>query len=352
MASITTKARVSTSGSTSYQVQIRGKGVEKPYSKSFTDPVVAAKWASEQEELINGVASVPVEPIKSEASIAALFDGYMLSTQYKGGIQKKGYKTIESRMNILSRGFGDQDISTITEDDVRRYTIDRISTKAKNRNTNVTGSTVRKELELLKRLLNWAHERKGFTISVNIKGNLIPDAGKPRDKVISPTEYESMLEWCRLRCCWLEPMIILGWETAMRRGEIHSLVPRWINYKERCIKLPEEVCKNGEAREVPLSNNAIELLKRLNPDDTMKLDQPFFTIGDTAIPSAFKRMCRELKIEDAVFHSLRHTAITNYSKKPGMTLAFLARISGHKDLTMLSGYMHTESSFIADLMNQ
>jgi len=63
-------------------------------------------------------------------------------------------------------------------------------------------------------------------------------------------------------------------------------------------------------------------------------------------------MCNELNIEDTVFHSLRHTAITNYSKKRGMTLAFLARISGHKDLKMLNCYMHTESSFIADLMNQ
>lgn len=136
----------------------------------------------------------------------------------------------------------------------------------------------------------------------------------------------------------------------MSRGEILALIPRWIDFDNRCIKLPKEVCKNGEAREVPLSNNAIQFLQRLN-DGTMKRDQPFFTIKENSIPSAFKRMCRDLEIEDCVFHSLRHTAITNYSKKPGMTLAFLARISGHKDLSVLTNYMHTETSFRADLMN-
>lgn len=83
----------------------------------------------------------------------------------------------------------------------------------------------------------------------------------------------------------------------------------------------------------------------------MKQDQRFFTIRETTIPPAFKHMCKDLNLEDAVFHSLRHTAITNYSKKSGMALTFLPRISGRKVLTMLSGYMHTESEYIASLMD-
>lgn len=41
-------------------------------------------------------------------------------------------------------------------------------------------------------------------------------------------------------------MIILGWETSMRRDEILALVPSWIDYKRRCINLSKEVWKNGK----------------------------------------------------------------------------------------------------------
>lgn len=51
-----------------------------------------------------------------------------------------------------------------------------------------------------------------------------------------------------------------------------------------------------------MSSNAIELLKSINKGDRMQADEPFFKIGDTAIPSAFKIMCKELKIDDYVFH--------------------------------------------------
>lgn len=194
MASITTKERVSPKGVVFFQVQVRGRGVEKPYSKSFPTSEAAKEWADEQDQIVHGTAPPePVTPVQSEFTIANLMQAYLTSTQYKGGKRKPGYVTIESRLNVLSRDFGDQDISTITEEDVNRYSVVRQSRKAKSRSHNVSGSTIRKELELLKRLLNWAKEKKGITVSVDIKGNMLPDEGEPRSKVFTPAEYESML---------------------------------------------------------------------------------------------------------------------------------------------------------------
>lgn len=86
--------------------------------------------------------------------------------------------TIKSRLIVLSRNFGDQDISTLTEKDVKNYSIKRRSQRSKNRDTHVTGSMVRKELKLLKGLLNWAKDKKGVEVNVDIKGNFLPDEGE------------------------------------------------------------------------------------------------------------------------------------------------------------------------------
>lgn len=87
-------------------------------------------------------------------------------------------------------------------------------------------------------------------------------------------------------------------------------------------------------------------------DTAMKSNQRFFTISENTIPQAFKRACDACGVEGAVFHSLRHTAITRYSKKPGMTVTFLAGISGHKDVQVLiTTYLKTETTFIANLMD-
>jgi len=148
MASINTKQRVSATGAVTYQVQVRGKGVSKPYSKTFSDQVEAEKWTKEQDEKINQSADSHSEPVSNRHSIAALNDEFMLNTMFKGGKPKRSYETIQSRMKVIARGFGNQPVNTITADDVRRYTIKRLSTKAKSRTGNVSGSTIRKELEL------------------------------------------------------------------------------------------------------------------------------------------------------------------------------------------------------------
>ncbi|HGY3717453.1 TPA: hypothetical protein ACNVDX_003119 [Citrobacter gillenii] len=112
MASITTKERTSSKGITSYQVQVRGKGVEKPYSKSFPSPEEAQVWADIQDAILHGASTTIltkiVTPTTSEITqphqskpftIANLVDEYLRDTQYKGGVKKKGYSTVVQRMS-------------------------------------------------------------------------------------------------------------------------------------------------------------------------------------------------------------------------------------------------------------
>lgn len=370
MASITTKERTSPKGITSYQVQVRGKGVDKPYSKTFPTSQEAQEWAALQDAKLNHgeiddsqstdaatqnlASNTPASSTESAYSIANIVDEYLRDTQFKGGIKKKGYATVVQRMSTLSQKLGNKGIDTLTKKDIQEYTITRRGDLALRSRKPIAPATIRKELEILRRVLRWAVEEKGIKAQVQIKGDLLPENGKGRDRVLTEEEYKKLCEWCHIHMCWLEPMIILGWETAMRRGEILSLVPGWIDFDAREINLPAEVCKNGETRKIPLSNNAIDLLKRLicTGETAMKDEQLFFTISYNTVPQRFKHACKACGIEGAVFHSLRHSACSRYGKKPGMNVILLSRITGHKDLKMLSRYFHTESNFIADLMNQ
>lgn len=379
MASTNIKDRPSAKGTISYQVQVRGKGVEKPYSKSFPSMEAAEQWAAEQEQILNGASTHNLEgntpAISSESaysagnasgistqqhettsrfSIANIVDEYLRDTQWKGGVKKKGYATVVQRMSTLSQQLDNKGIDTLTKQDIQQYTTKRRGDHALRSRRPIASATIRKELEILRRVLRWAVEEKGIKAQVEIKGDLLPENGKGRDRVLTEEEYKKLCAWCRVRMPWMEPMIILGWETAMRRGEILSLVPGWIDFDNRKINLPAEVCKNGDDRKVPLSTPAMELLKRLigTGENRMKDDQLFFTMSYNTIPQRFKRACEACGIDGAVFHSLRHCACSRYGKLPGMNVILLSRITGHKYLKMLSRYFHTESSFIAGLMDQ
>lgn len=371
MASITTKERTSTKGITSYQVQVRGKGVEKPYSKSFPSLEEAQAWAAEQEAILSGAPTQnlteDVTPTTSEITqqrqnplplgnpytIANIVDEYLRDTQYKGGVKKKGYSTVVQRMSTLAKNLGDKGIDELTKQDIQEYTIKRRGAKALRSQRLIQPSTIRKELEILRRVIRWGAEEKGIKPLVEIKGDLLPPENEGRDRVITEEEYQKLCAYTNMYFPWMEPMIILSWETSMRRGEILALVPEWIDFDKREIALPAEACKNGKARKVPLSTVAMNLLKRLigEGDNVMQPNQRFFTISGNTLPQRFKRACDACGIKGAVFHSLRHSSITRYAKKPGMNLAFLATISGHRDMNMVKKYLHTESAFIANLMD-
>ena len=125
-------------------------------------------------------------------------------------------------------------------------------------------------------------------------------------------------------------------ETAMRRGEILSLIWRNINFEKRTAYLP--MTKNGEYRYVPLSTRAVNILNSLPQSENeyvFKLEAQTLSIG-------FKRCTKRANVVDMRFHDLRHCAITNLSSK-FLNVLELAAISGHKSLNMLKRYTHIKA---------
>lgn len=169
----------------------------------------------------------------------------------------------------------------------------------------------------------------------------------------------------------LPSIIWLAVETAMRRGEIVSLL--WVNVDlNRCVvHLPST--KNGDARDVPLSSRAVAVLQALKDTRNDALDDAaesgeddtghVFEIRSDAVTRAFERAvararkiyvdeCKAAKLKpdgkfltDLRFHDLRHEATSRLASI--FPMHELTKITGHKDPRMLMRYYHPRAEDLA-----
>jgi integrase len=140
----------------------------------------------------------------------------------------------------------------------------------------------------------------------------------------------------------LKPIVLLAVETGMRRSEIASLEWRHLNPDKKTILIP--VTKNGETREVPLSDLALKQILQIH-----KSQERIFVITPHAITTAFMRATKRAGINNLPFHTLRHEAISRFFEK-GFSIAEVALISGHKTWSMLRRYTHLKAEDLAKKM--
>lgn len=313
--------RLLTSGKWNVQVRLAGYPTRSSTHETRQE---AEAWAKEHESRVKEIPQ----------TLPLLETPYLQEVMIVKGVKRGGYVSTKYRFRALANFFGNTPLPAIKGEDVARYKVER--------QKEVTGSTVRLELQLLSRVMRWASSEKGVECEDVVKKVKLPEAGKPRDKVITPDEYARLLDAISAA---MKPVVILAWETAMRRSEILSITPRMINANTRTVHLTQT--KNGEARDVPLSPMAVKILgeqlEHKRPEELL------FPLEPHSVSTAFRRACLRAGVTGVCFHSLRHTCITRYAEK-GLNTVQLQCISGHKDITMLARYSHIKASSVAQLM--
>ncbi len=131
----------------------------------------------------------------------------------------------------------------------------------------------------------------------------------------------------------------------MRGGEIAKLTWDRVDTKQHRAHPP--VTKNGTARSVPLSREALAVLESL----PHRIDGTVFGMSDNAISMAWTRTIRTAKIAGLTFHDWRHEAISRLFEKTDLDAMEIARISGHRTLSMLSRYTHLRAHHLAERMD-
>lgn len=214
--------------------------------------------------------------------------------------------------------------------------------------SGLAGSSVRREMTLLRSVFERCRREWGYLTTNPMQGVHYPAHGTPRSRRISNEEIERLL----LACGWGDGElaeyatqrvgVALLWaiETGMRAGEIVGLRWRDIDVTGRVAHLPRT--KNGSERAVPLSRAALALLPSLPAGEP---DDPAFGLSAATLDALFRRARIKAGIEDLHFHDSRHEAITRLARK--LDVMDLARMIGHRDLKSLMVYFNPTPGEIA-----
>lgn len=294
-----------------WRAEVFKRGIRK--SKSFPTKQEARDWAARTEYLIdNGEVSA------SRTTFGEVLDRYAREVSPT----KRGQRWETIRIERLRRDL----IAKIRMGDL---TAQDFATWRDNRLREVGTGTVRREMVLLSSVLTVARREWGL-----ISGNPISDVRRPpdpapRDRLPTADEFERLAiaagDDLRTKQGRVYHAFLFACETAMRQGEICGLTWDRVDLSRRVARLDKT--KNGTARDVPLSSEAVRLLEALPHSD------PVFGLSARSCDALFRKLKAKAKIEGLTFHDSRAFATGKLSRK--LDVLDLARVTGHKDLNML-----------------
>lgn len=214
---------------------------------------------------------------------------------------------------------------------------------------HVCGSTVRRDKNLLSRVVEIARDEWEVSIDPNpFKRARMPRENPSRERRLSQAEEVALLAACgETWSSFIRPIVILALETAMRRGEIIGLTWERVFLSEPSVQLVHT--KTGKPRGIPLSRRAVATLQELCPTAPKggRLNGSVFPgLTANALKLAFRRALERAKIKNFRFHDLRHEATSRFFEK-GLSVMEVASITGHQDVRMLRRYTHLQVSDLA-----
>ena len=331
-----------------WRVHVRRKGYPVVTS-TFDAKADAEVWARRIESEMDRGTFVD----RTEAEQNTLGDLFKRYAEKISPHKKGGDGEIQRLKKLGTDPIAQYKITALSSKVIADYRDRRLAGSAKRR--PVTGSTVNRELTLIGHVLNiarkeWAIHMDGNPVSLIRR----PRENRARTRRLSPSEEQRLMvelapsprdehgrfEAGGSRNDWALPIVIIAIETAMRRSEILSL--RWsdVFLDDRYVRLHDT--KNGEARDVPLSNRATATLAALPRDASGRV----FPTTPDALKKVFVRACERAGIKNFHFHDLRHEATSRIAGRLDNILE-LSAVTGHKTVQMLKRYYHPRASDLA-----
>ncbi len=297
-------------------------------SKTFDTKIQALAWGVETEQSITPDATVEGKTVRD---LFVRFRDKMCPN-------RKGWKREHNRINcFLTHSLCNMLLSDIRQthfDDWIQEELKRVKSSSVNRNLNLFSV-------VFQRGVKWRW------IKTNPIRNIErPKDPAPRERRISEEEINTILKALMFdgkNVKELRHVVAVGFlfalETAMRQGEIWQLKWQDIYLDKHYLRLHET--KNGTSRDVPLSSNAISLLRLMKEQGSERV----FNTNQNSSGQIFRRALQLAGITGLTFHDSRHEALTRLAKK--LHVLDLARMVGHRDPRSLMIYYNPTAQEIA-----
>ncbi len=290
------------------------------------------KWRVEIER--NGIRSSRVCETKREAQAWGIEQEASAKAARKGGNKtfsdavdkyieavssKKDGKVWEvRRMEVMRDYFGNAGLLEIDAPQIAQWRDDRLKT--------VSGSTVVREANLLRNLFNVARNEWRWLEHEPFRGVKMPKENEPRQAIWTWQLIKRVLRAERTgKTREVQDAFHIALRTAMRLAEVLQ-APE--NFDGKVVRIKT---KTEKMAQIPIGRIAAKLLVR----------KPFVVDANEA-SVLFSKLCKELLITGLTFHDTRGTALTHLSRKVGVLT--LAKISRHKDLSLLSNVYYRETA--------
>jgi len=317
-------------GNLQWEARIRRKGWPVT-CKTFETKSDAEAWAREIEgEMDRGVFVSRTEA--ENTTLSEAFDRYI--AEYLPRLAN--FRREKSRaLALQKRALASRFLASIRGKDIADFIKERES-------EGVTPNTVRLDLAMISRL---------FSVSASDWGmeslsNPVAKVNKPKLPGGRTRRLEGEEETKLLKACPppFRRVIRFALATAMRREEISRLTWDNVDMERRSAHLPKT--KNGEARTVPLSPDALEVLREVLAEEGN--NGWVFYMSPDAITQAMERARNLAGITGLTFHDLRHEAISRLFENTDLDVMEIKTISGHRSMQMLARYSHLRAHRLAD----
>jgi integrase len=317
------------------------------YSETFPTKKDAQVWVNQMESEETALRLGQVVPGKT---FADLLNRYLETEVPK----KRGARSETCRINRVIRDEPELSAKLLT-----RLGADDFAAWRDRRLKNVSAAAVLRDWNTLSAACNVAVKEWRWLQMNPMSQVRRPSQPAARTQRFTTEQIEQFLVTCDYDDeCPMDTMqrriaaaFCFSLETAMRAGEICKLTWDNVNYDRRLAHLP--MTKNGTSRDVPLSQGAMRILRRMNgvlpsnKERQRRVDEnSVFHLTEPRLDAMWRKLRDRSLLDGMHFHDARATALTRLANK--LNPLELAKMSGHKDLKMLLNvYYREDPSVIA-----
>lgn len=295
-------------------------------TKTFDNLREAKKWAQETE--------VRLKNEKLQVFDHIIFKDALIEYRDTVSINKRGDEKEIRKINFMLKNmYVDLPLKDINKEFLTEWRERRL--------LKVKGATIRREFIVLSAFFTWCVDVKGWLGLNPMREIKFPSESPHRERVISDEEIEILLPFLTTE---IRAIFLIAIETGMRLSEICNL--KWEKIKLDKNFLILDQTKNGRAREVPLSNKAVDIFKGIGP----KKQGMVFSLSSDEVTIKFRDAKAESGLEGFTFHDSRHTAATKIALK--IPLLDLCKMFGWSSPKRAMIYYNPTASEIAARLSQ
>jgi hypothetical protein len=323
-------------------------------SNTFRLKVEAETWAAEQESRIGRGEKPSTKPITSRETLCDLIDLHLEDLKELGrGIGRSKERTLFRLKDTI----GGTRLGNID----REFPVSFAKRRAKEGAGPVTisidisfmGSTVMEHAAAVHGIAVPTEQVRLGRIARNRLGLIAKSA--ERERRPTAEELDLIIKTAETNPRQIIPLgriIKFAVATLLRQDAISRALWEDFNPTRATLRVhqrkhPRQKKTNDQT--IPLvADTGFDPIAIINEQgDRTRRSQGFiFPYDGRSVGAAFRRVCRDLAIEDLHFHDLRHEAISRLFEAD-WDIENVAMVSGHKDWNMFQRYTHLRPTFVA-----